>query len=55
MLWGREEREVEIRMLAYGPGAGVLPISSDRLVEQGHRAVLAEGLLLQTAGVITDA
>lgn len=55
VLWGRKEHEVERSMLAYGPGAGVLPMSSESLVEQGHRAVLAEVLLLQTAGVLTDA
>lgn len=36
-------------------GAGVLPMSLESLVEQSHRALLVGGLLLQSAGVITDA
>lgn len=55
MLWGRKEHEVERSILAYVRGAGVLPMSSEGLVERGHRTVPPEELLLQTAGVITDA
>lgn len=55
MLWGREEHEVGTSMLAYVRGAGVSPMSSEGLVEWGHRTVLPEELLLQTAGVVTDA
>lgn len=55
MLWGRKEHEVETSMLAYARGAGVLPMSSEGLVERGHRTMPPEELLLQTAGVITDA
>lgn len=50
MLWGRREHKVEISLLAYGRGAGVLPMSSESLVEQGPRAVLAEGLLADSRG-----
>lgn len=55
MLWDRKEHEVETGMLAYARGAGVLPMSSEGLVERGHRTVPPEELLLQSAGVITDA
>lgn len=50
MLWGRREHKVEISLLAYGRGAGVLPMSSESLVEQGPRAVLAQGLLADSRG-----
>lgn len=52
---GWKEHEVEAGMLAYARGAGVLPMSSEGLVERGHRTVPPEELLLQAAGVITDA
>lgn len=58
MLWGREEQELEISMLhmvGEPLGAGILPTSLESLVEQSHRALLVGGLLLQSAGVITDA
>lgn len=36
-------------------GAGVLPMSLESLVEQSHRALLVGRMLMQSAGVITDA